>query len=53
MSLFSFGDYSADIDFTDADVQDRFGEAYERMKEDLKNFWKIKMRLLLMEIVIL
>lgn len=37
MSLFSFGDYSADIDFTDADVQDRFGEAYDRLKEDLKN----------------
>lgn len=36
MSLFKFGDFEAELDFTDADVLDSIDAAYEKLMEELK-----------------
>ena len=40
MSLFKYGDFEAEIDFTDADFLERIDEAKQNLKEDMKKIPK-------------
>ena len=40
MSLFKYGDFEIELDFTDADTLAAIEEAYEKMQEDIIYFFK-------------